>query len=83
MVESTNTYYKDAKTWQQILQQYKDTKESVYFTYAITNQLNVKVFSHFENSDYSQVTPATVGTTQLLPPICNLPPITEAPEISK
>ena len=72
-VKSTNSYYREDKTWNQVIDQYKKTQQVPIFTYGITSSLNVAVFMHRENAPYSKTPSGGVGTTLRLTTICNSP----------
>ena len=82
-VKSTNSYYREDKTWQQVIDQFKKSQLSSIFTYGITTNLNVAVYMHRENAPYSKTASGGVGTTLRLTSICNSPDNTyEQPEIT-
>ena len=72
-IKSTQSYYKDDMTWQQVIDQFKKTNQLPIFTYGLTTALKVAVFMHRENAPYSKTSSGGVGTTLRLTAICNQP----------
>ena len=82
-VKSTNSYYREDKTWEQVVDQVKKSNQAPIFTYGITTALNVAVYMHRENAPYSKTASGGVGTTLRLTSICNSPDNEyEQPEIT-
>ena len=83
MVHSTNTYYKKAKTWSQIIEQHSSTPEPIYFTYGIGDDLNLKVYAYRELNAYTKISTVSTGASNLLRIVCNVPPASEQPEVKR